>query len=302
MEIAMIGLGRMGGNMATRLLRHGHRVLVYDRSEDAIRAREAEGAIGAPSLQALLNAFQQRPRVVWVMVPAGKPTTDTIQQVADSGELGDIVIDGGNTNWKVALQDAAYVKAKGLNYVDAGTSGGVWGLEKGYSLMVGAEPAVFEHCRPIFEALAPEGGGLVHTGPEGSGHFTKMVHNGIEYALMQAYAEGFEMLSSARAFPGMDLHAIAEAWRSGSVVRSWLLDLIADGLANDPRLSGIHGYVEDTGEGRWTVESAIEYAVPIPVIALALFQRFRSRQEDTFADRLLAMLRNQFGGHAVVRA
>ena len=302
MEIAMIGLGRMGGNMATRLLRHGHRVLVYDRSEDAIRAREAEGAIGAPSLQALLNAFQQRPRVVWVMVPAGKPTTDTIQQVADSGELGDIVIDGGNTNWKVALQDAAYVTSKGLNYVDAGTSGGVWGLENGYSLMVGADPAVFEHCRPIFEALAPEGGGLVHTGPEGSGHFTKMVHNGIEYALMQAYAEGFEMLSSARAFPGMDLHAIAEAWRSGSVVRSWLLDLIADGLANDPRLSGIHGYVEDTGEGRWTVESAIECAVPIPVIALALFQRFRSRQEDTFADRLLAMLRQQFGGHAVVRA
>jgi 6-phosphogluconate dehydrogenase len=301
MEIAMIGLGRMGGNMATRLLRHGHRVLVYDRSEDAIRAREAEGAIGAPSLQALLNAFQQRPRVVWVMVPAGKPTTDTIQQVADSGELGDIVIDGGNTNWKVALQDAAYVKSKGLNYADAGTSGGVWGLENGYSLMVGADPAVFEHCRPIFEALAPEGGGLVHTGPEGSGHFTKMVHNGIEYALMQAYAEGFEMLSSARAFPGMDLHAIAEAWRSGSVVRSWLLDLIADGLAKDPRLSGIHGYVEDTGEGRWTVESAIECAVPIPVIALALFQRFRSRQEDTFADRLLAMLRQQFGGHAVVR-
>ena len=302
MEIAMIGLGRMGGNMATRLLRHGHRVLVYDRSEDAIRAREAEGATGARSLEALLGAFERRPRIAWVMVPAGKPTTDTIQQLADSGEPGDIVIDGGNTNWKTALQDAAYVKERGLHYVDAGTSGGVWGLENGYSLMVGAEPDIFEHCRPIFQSLAPEDGGLVHTGPEGSGHFTKMVHNGIEYALMQAYAEGFEMLSSARAFPGMDLHAIAEAWRSGSVVRSWLLDLIADGLAKDPRLAGLHGYVEDTGEGRWTVESAIECAVPIPVIALALFQRFRSRQEDTFADRLLAMLRNQFGGHAVVRA
>jgi len=302
MEIAMIGLGRMGGNMATRLLRHGHRVLVYDRSEDAIRASESDGATGARSLDELLRAFEQRPRVVWVMVPPGEPTTQTMHQVADSGEPGDIVIDGGNTNWKTALQDAAYVKSQGLHYVDAGTSGGVWGLENGYSLMVGAEPAVFEHCRPIFEALAPEGGGLVHTGPEGSGHFTKMVHNGIEYALMQAYAEGFEMLDSSQAFPGMDLHAIAEAWRYGSVVRSWLLDLIADGLAKDPRLTGIRGYVEDTGEGRWTVESAIECAVPIPVIALALFERFRSRQQDTFADRLLAMLRNQFGGHAVVRA
>jgi 6-phosphogluconate dehydrogenase len=302
MEIAMIGLGRMGGNMASRLLRHGHRVLVYDRSEDAIRTSEAEGASGARSLDELLRAFGQRPRVVWVMVPPGEPTTQTIHQVADSGEPGDIVIDGGNTNWKVALQDAAYVKSKGLHYVDAGTSGGVWGLENGYSLMVGAEPEIFDYCRPIFEALAPEGGGLVHTGPEGSGHFTKMVHNGIEYALMQAYAEGLQMLDSCQAFPGMDLHAIAEAWRYGSVVRSWLLDLIADGLAKDPRLAGIRGYVEDTGEGRWTAESAIECAVPIPVIALALFERFRSRQQDTFADRLLAMLRNQFGGHAVVRA
>ena len=299
MEIGMIGLGRMGGNMATRLLRHGHRVFVYDRSEDAIRAREAEGALGARSLEAFLAAFGQRPRVIWLMVPAGKPTSDTIQQLADLGEPGDIVIDGGNTNWKVALQDAARVKAKGLHYVDAGTSGGIWGLENGYSLMVGAEPPIFDYCRPVFLALAPEGGGLVHTGPEGSGHFTKMVHNGIEYALMQAYAEGFQMLQSSGAFPDMDLHAIAEAWRGGSVVRSWLLDLIADGLAGNPRLEGIEGYVEDTGEGRWTVESAIECAVPIPVIALALFQRFRSRQEDTFADRLLAMLRNQFGGHAV---
>ena len=191
------------------------------------------------------------------------------------------------------------MKARGLHYVDAGTSGGVWGLENGYSLMVGAEPQVFEHCRPIFEALAPQGGGLVHTGPEGSGHFTKMVHNGIEYALMQAYAEGFEMLQSSAAFPRMDVHAIAEAWRYGSVVRSWLLDLVADGLEKDPGLQSIEGYVEDTGEGRWTVESAIECAVPIPVIALALFQRFRSRQENTYADRLLAMMRNQFGGHAV---
>jgi 6-phosphogluconate dehydrogenase len=295
----MIGLGRMGGNMATRLLRHGHRVLAYDRSDEAIKANEGAGAVGARSLEALAGAFEQRPRVFWVMVPAGKATTDTIQQLADLGSSGDIVIDGGNTNWKIALQDAELLKAQGLHYLDAGTSGGIWGLEKGYSLMVGGEPEIFEHCRPIFEALAPEDGGLVHTGPEGSGHFTKMVHNGVEYALMQAYAEGFQMLQSAGSFPGMDLHAIAEAWRSGSVVRSWLLDLIADGLDKDPSLSGIEGYVEDTGEGRWTVESAIECAVPIPVIALSLFERFRSRQEDTFADRLLAMLRNQFGGHAV---
>jgi 6-phosphogluconate dehydrogenase len=299
MELGMIGLGRMGGNMATRLLQRGHRVLAYDRSEDAIKANEGQGAVGARSLEALIGAFEQRPRVLWVMVPAGKPTTDTIQQLADLGSVGDIVIDGGNTNWKSALQDAERVKARGMHYLDAGTSGGIWGLKEGYSLMVGGEPDIFEHCRPIFEALAPEGGGLVRTGTEGSGHFTKMVHNGVEYALMQAYAEGFEMLQAAGSFPGMDLHAIAESWRYGSVVRSWLLDLIADGLSKDPQLSGIEGYVEDTGEGRWTVESAIEIAVPIPVIALSLFQRFRSRQEDTFADRLLAMLRNQFGGHAV---
>lgn len=299
MEVGMIGLGRMGGNMAIRLLRRGHRVLAYDRSEDAIRANEAQGAAGARTLEALVAAFTERPRVFWVMVPAGGPTSETIQQLADLGSPGDIVIDGGNTNWKMALQDAERVKARGLHYMDAGTSGGIWGLENGYSLMVGGEPEVFEHCRPIFEALAPADGGLVHTGPEGSGHFTKMVHNGVEYALMQAYAEGFQMLQASGSFPGMDLHAIAEAWRRGSVVRSWLLDLIADGLAKDPGLRGISGYVEDTGEGRWTVESAMECAVPIPVIALALFQRFRSRQQDTFADRLLAMLRNQFGGHAV---
>jgi 6-phosphogluconate dehydrogenase len=299
MEVAMIGLGRMGGNMASRLILHGHRVLAYDRSEDAIRANESRGAVGARSLEALLGAFQQRPRIFWVMVPSGKPTTETIHQLAELGSAGDIVIDGGNTNWKVALTDAEHVKSHGLHYLDAGTSGGIWGLEKGYSLMVGGEDDTFEHCRPIFEALAPEGGGLVHTGPEGSGHFVKMVHNGVEYALMQAYAEGFQMMQATPSFPGMDLHAIAESWRYGSVVRSWLLDLIADGLDKDPQLSGIEGYVEDTGEGRWTVESAIECAVPIPVIALSLFQRFRSREQNTFADRMLAMLRRQFGGHAV---
>ena len=300
MEIGMVGLGRMGGNMVLRLLRkQQHRVIAYDRSADAVRESEAAGAVGAGSLEEFVARFAERPRVMWVMLPSGSPTAQTIRRLAELGDPGDIIIDGGNTNWKDALEDAAAVKSKGLHYVDAGTSGGIWGLEQGYCLMVGGEPEVFERCRPILESLAPPDGGLVHTGPEGSGHFVKMVHNGIEYALMQAYAEGLHMLEHSAAFPGMDLHAIAEAWRSGSVVRSWLLDLVADGLAKDPQLERVRGYVEDTGEGRWTVESAIECAVPIPVIALALFERFRSREQDTFADRLLAMLRHQFGGHPV---
>jgi 6-phosphogluconate dehydrogenase len=232
------------------------------------------------------------------MLPAGDPTSQTIQQLAQMCDKGDIIIDGGNTNWRDALVDAEHVNAAGLKYMDVGTSGGVWGLEYGYCLMVGAEAPVFEHCLPILKALAPDDGGLVRTGPEGSGHFVKMVHNGIEYALMQAYAEGFQLMKDS-SFPGMDLHAIAEAWRYGSVVRSWLLDLIADGLEKDPELEGIRGYVEDTGEGRWTVDTAIDHAVPTPVIALALFERFRSRREDMFSDKMLAMMRNQFGGHAV---
>jgi 6-phosphogluconate dehydrogenase len=213
-------------------------------------------------------------------------------------EPGDIIIDGGNTNWRDAVQDAQVVKAKGLHYMDAGTSGGVWGLQYGYCLMVGGEDDIYQHCEPLLKALAPPEGGLVHTGPEGSGHFVKMVHNGIEYAMMQAYAEGFNLMKRS-VYPNMDLHAIAEAWRYGSVVRSWLLDLVADGLAKDPELDKLRGYVEDTGEGRWTVDTAIDCAVPTPVIALALFERFRSRESNSFADRMLAMLRNQFGGHAV---
>jgi 6-phosphogluconate dehydrogenase len=298
MDIGMVGLGRMGGNMVLRLLCKQHRVIAYDRSEDAVRGLETQGAVGARSLEEFVSRFEERPRVMWVMVPAGEPTSQTIRQLVDLSERGDIVIDGGNTNWKVALQDAAQVASKGLHYLDAGTSGGIWGLENGYSLMVGGDKASFEHCLPIFKALAPEDGGLVHTGREGSGHFVKMVHNGIEYALMQAYAEGFELMQRSP-FPGIDLHAVAEAWRSGRVVRSWLLDLIADGLARDPQLDQIRGYVEDTGEGRWTVDTAVDCAVPTPVIALALFERFRSRQQDTFADRMLAMMRIEFGGHAV---
>ncbi|MEA2641616.1 MAG: 6-phosphogluconate dehydrogenase [Chloroflexota bacterium] len=300
MEIGLIGLGRMGGNMVSRLLQKGHRVIAYNRSPAPVKEKEGEGAVGTYSLDAFVAAFQERPRVMWVMVPAGDTTTQMIQRLIELGEPGDIIVDGANSNWKEALQDATRVKARGMHYLDAGTSGGVWGLENGYSLMVGGEKEVFEHCRPLFTALAPDGGGLVHTGPEGSGHFVKMVHNGVEYGLMQAYAEGFEIMQRSKAFPGMDLHAIAEAWREGSVVRSWLLDLIADGLERDPQLSRIKGFVEDTGEGRWTVDAAIEEDVPAPVIALSLFARFRSREQDTFADKMLAMMRNQFGGHAVV--
>ena len=301
MEIGMIGLGRMGGNMVLRLLRKQHRVIGYDRSADAVKGVQAQGAAGADSLEGLVASFTQRPRVVWVMLPAGKPTAETIQQLVRLGDPGDIIIDGGNTNWQDAVKDAENVKAGGLHYMDAGTSGGVWGLEYGYCLMVGGEKATFDHCAPLFKALAPDEGGLVYTGPEGSGHFVKMVHNGIEYAMMQAYAEGFNLMKRS-AYPDMDLQAIAEAWRYGSVVRSWLLDLIADGLEKDPQLASLKGYVEDTGEGRWTVDTAIDCAVPTPVIALALFERFRSREQDSYADRMLAMLRNQFGGHAVQTA
>jgi 6-phosphogluconate dehydrogenase len=300
MEMGMVGLGRMGGNMVVRLHKRGHRMIAFDRSADAVKANEAQGAVGIHSLEEFVKAFTTKPRVMWVMVPAGDPTTQTIDELVRLGEPGDIIIDGGNTNWKLALDDAARVKAKGLHYMDAGTSGGVWGLANGYCLMVGAEESVYEHCLPLLKDLAPEEGGLVRTGPEGSGHFVKMVHNGIEYGLMQSYAEGFEIMKLSKSFPGMDMQAIAESWRFGSVVRSWLLDLIADGLSRDPQLAGIRGYVEDTGEGRWTVEAAIEESVPAPVITQSLFARFRSRMEDTFADKMLAMMRNQFGGHAVV--
>jgi 6-phosphogluconate dehydrogenase len=298
MEMGMVGLGRMGGNMVLRLMPKGHRMIAYDRSEETVKALGSQGAVGARSLEELIAAFQSRPRVVWLMLPAGPPTSATIRAVAEKAEAGDIVIDGGNTHWKVAIEDANAVRAHGLHYVDAGVSGGVWGLQYGYSLMVGAEDAVYRHIEPLLKDLAPEEGGLVHTGPEGSGHFVKMVHNGIEYGLMQAYAEGFQIMKQSSAFPGMDMHAIAEAWRFGSVVRSWLLDLIADGLSNDPELSRFKGWVEDTGEGRWTVETGIEDAVPSPVITLALYERFRSRMEDTYGDKMLAMMRHQFGGHA----
>jgi 6-phosphogluconate dehydrogenase len=299
MEMAMIGLGRMGGNMVSRLLKAGHQLIAYDQSPQAVEAKVAEGAVGSGSLQELAAKFTEKPRIVWVMVPAGDPTTQTIAQLSKVLEPGDIVIDGGNTNWQLAMKDAEGLKAKGMHYLDAGTSGGVWGLQNGYGLMVGGEDAIFEHCKPLLTALAPPDGGLVHSGPEGSGHFVKMVHNGIEYGLMQAYGEGFEILKKSKAFPGMDLQAIAEAWRFGTVVRSWLLDLIAIGLKDDPELSSLTAYVEDTGEGRWTVQAAIDEDVPAFTITHSLFERFRSRDPNSFSDRVVAMMRKQFGGHSV---
>ena len=287
--------------MALRLLKRGHRVIGFDLSKAAVQSYAGKGTVGAADWSDFVKNFQSHPRVMWIMVPAGDPTTQAINQLISLGEQGDIIVDGGNTNWKVALDDCARIKAKGMHYMDAGTSGGIWGQDYGYCLMVGAEQEIFDHCLPVLKDLAPDDGGLVRTGAEGSGHFVKMVHNGIEYGLMQAYAEGFQVMKMSKSFPGMDMRAIAEAWRTGSVVRSWLLDLVALGLAQDPELASIKGWVEDTGEGRWTVEAAIEESVPTPVIAESLFARFRSRMENTFGDRMLAMMRAQFGGHAVVK-
>jgi len=298
MDIAMIGLGKMGANMTTRLLGKGHRVVAFDVKQEAVRAAEAGGAIGARTLDEAVGKLSA-PRAVWVMVPAGKPTDDTIMALAERLSPGDIVIDGGNSNYKDTMRRADALKGKGLQFVDVGTSGGVWGLSEGYSMMVGGEEAAVERVRPILEALAPASDkGWGHVGPSGAGHFVKMVHNGIEYGLMQAYAEGFELMHRKTGF-GLDLGRIAGIWRHGSVVRSWLLDLTADALAKNPGLDGIAAYVPDSGEGRWTVIEAIETGVSLPVITMALQRRFRSREEAPFGDKLLAAMRNQFGGHAV---
>ncbi|HEX7520414.1 MAG TPA: decarboxylating 6-phosphogluconate dehydrogenase [Candidatus Deferrimicrobium sp.] len=300
MKMAMIGLGKMGANMTTRLLGKGHHVVAYDVKEEAVRSAEAGGAIGARTLDEVVEKLAA-PRAVWVMVPAGKPTDDTIAALTLAERLspGDIVIDGGNSNYKDTMRRAAALKEKGLHFVDVGTSGGVWGLTEGYSLMVGGEETVVERLRPILEALAPASDkGWGRVGPSGAGHFVKMVHNGIEYGLMQAYAEGFELMQRKTGF-GLDLGRIAGIWRHGSVVRSWLLDLTADALTKNPGLDGIAAYVDDSGEGRWTVIEAIETGVSLPVITMALQRRFRSREEAPFGDKLLAAMRNQFGGHSV---
>jgi 6-phosphogluconate dehydrogenase len=298
MEIAMIGLGRMGANMAQRLMRGGHKVVGYDPAEAARVLLEKSGAQTAASLEQMV-AKLKAPRVVWLMVPAGAITDTTITNLLPLLAAGDTIIDGGNSNYRDTQRRAAMVAQRKIQYVDSGTSGGIWGLAEGYSLMIGGDEAVVERLRPIFETLAPakdQGWGRV--GPVGSGHYTKMVHNGIEYGLMQAYAEGFSILQHKDEFK-LDLHQIAEIWRYGSVVRSWLLDLTAIALSKNPTLAGIAPYVADSGEGRWTVADAIELGVSAPVITLSLLERLRSRDNDSFTDKLLAAMRNQFGGHEI---
>ena len=301
MEIGLVGLGKMGANMTTRLLQGGHRVVAFARTASKVQAAVNQGAQGIESLAEMASALTA-PRVAWVMVPAGAATEGVITDLAASFEEGDTVIDGGNSNYKDTMRRAEALHGRGLHMVDVGTSGGVWGLTQGYSMMVGGETEAVERLRPILETLAPgpeEGWGRV--GPSGSGHFVKMIHNGIEYGLMQAYAEGFEILSKKEQFD-LDLHQVAEIWRFGSVVRSWLLDLTAAALEEDASLSELKGWVADSGEGRWTVAEAIDLDVPAPVITLSLLMRLVSRQEESYAAKLLAAMRNQFGGHAVKRA
>ena len=295
MELGFIGLGRMGMNMVIRLVRGGHRVVVYNRSPEKVREAEGQGAVGATSVADLV-ARLAKPRAVWVMVPAGTATQDMIDTVTRHLDRDDIVIDGGNSNFHDDARRAEALKPLGLRYVDVGTSGGIWGLQVGYCLMVGGDQAVFRHLEPLFRTLAPENGYGYMGGP-GAGHYVKMVHNGIEYGMMQAIAEGFALMHKSPY--GLNLPQIADLWMQGSVVRSWLVELAGRALTDDPALQKIRGWVEDSGEGRWTVQDAIDQSVPAWTITAALFTRFRSREEDSFADRMLAALRNQFGGHAV---
>jgi len=320
MQLGLVGLGRMGGNMARRLMKGGHTCTVFDLSPENVKKLEKDGAAGASSYQDLVQKLP-KPRAIWVMVPSGKPTEDTIQTLAAAMEKGDVIIDGGNSFYKDDIRRAAELKKRGIHYVDAGTSGGVWGIERGYCLMIGASDEAFNLLEPIFKTLSPGLGniertpgrekmggtaeqGYLHTGPPGSGHFVKMVHNGIEYGVMQAYAEGFDLLvhKDSQELPEderfkLNAADIAEVWRRGSVIGSWLLDLTAMALAENPALSNYTGFVEDSGEGRWTIEAAIEQAVPVEVLASALFTRFRSRREHTFAEKVLSAMRSKFGGH-----
>lgn len=298
MELAIVGLGRMGSNMARRLLRGGHRVVVHNRSPEPTQMLEREGAVGAYSPEDTVHALTP-PRVIWLMLPAGEVTEQMLQHFAELLEPGDILVDGGNAYWKDSVRRARFLQDRGIRFLDVGTSGGIWGLEYGYCLMVGGEESAFRHLEPALATLAPENG-YRYLGPAGAGHFAKMVHNGIEYGLMQAYAEGFEILE--RSPYRYDLAELAALWNRGSVIRSWLLELAERAFRNDPRLSAIRGYVEDSGEGRWTVLTAIEEDVPAPVITLSLQMRFRSRQEDSFAAKVVAALRREFGGHAVKTA
>ncbi len=300
MEIGIAGLGRMGANIARRLMAGGHRVVVANRSPGPVDELASEGAIPAHSWAELVEKLSA-PRTIWVMVPAGDPTEQLLEDLAVMLSPGDLLVDGGNSNYKDSQRRAAALADKGLLFVDAGTSGGVWGRTEGYAMMVGGETSAVERLRPALETLAPAPDrGWGHMGPAGSGHYVKMVHNGIEYGLMEAYAEGFEILRAKEEF-GLDLHQIAEVWRYGSVVRSWLLDLTAAALKEDAELSDIKGWVADSGEGRWTVAEAIDHDIPAPVITLSLMRRFDSRQDESYAAKLLAAMRNQFGGHEIKR-
>ena len=320
MQIGMIGLGRMGGNMVRRLMRGGHDVVVFDRSAEAVSALAGEGAVGAASLDEFVRALRP-PRVAWVMVPAGTPTDAVIADLSARFEPGDVVIDGGNSHYKDDVRRAAALGERDIAYVDVGTSGGLWGLTRGYCLMIGGDQKIFTRLEPIFRTLAPDAAtpadaasgtaprGYLHCGPAGAGHFVKMIHNGIEYGLMQAYAEGLDVLRHAGSLdqpPGFGydfkLDDITEVWRHGSVIESWLLDLTASALKEQPDLGGFSGIVQDSGEGRWTIEAAIDEAVPVPVLAASLFARFRSRQAPSFADKVLSAMRFKFGGHVEPRA
>ncbi|HEV3059974.1 MAG TPA: decarboxylating 6-phosphogluconate dehydrogenase [Vicinamibacterales bacterium] len=298
MQLGFIGLGRMGLNMVTRLVQGGHQVVAYDRSAEAVAHAGQAGATAVSSLEALVAALAA-PRAAWVMVPAGNPTESTIAALSRLLSPGDAIVDGGNTNFHDDIRRAETLAAQKLHYVDAGTSGGIWGLQEGYCLMVGGEVDICKRLEPAFLTLAPKDGYLRVGGP-GAGHYVKMIHNGIEYGLMQAYAEGFELMHASSY--EIDLAAVSALWSHGSVVRSWLLELTARALAEDPKLSALRGYVDDSGEGRWTVQEGIDRAIPLPVLTAALFTRFRSREDNPFAERLLAALRNQFGGHAVKKA
>jgi 6-phosphogluconate dehydrogenase len=320
MQLGMVGLGRMGGNIVRRIMRQGHSGVVFDRNAKAVSELAGEGATAARSLDDLVTKLA-KPRAVWVMLPAGEATEAAVMQLGASMDAGDILIDGGNSHYKDDVRRARGLAAKGVHYLDVGTSGGVWGLERGYCMMIGGDRAAFERLDPIFAALAPGEGniprtpgrdghdpraerGYLHCGPSGAGHFVKMIHNGIEYGLMQAYAEGFSILRGAAENPrpederyNLDLADVAEVWRRGSVISSWLLDLTAGAFASDPHLGSFKGYVEDSGEGRWTVMTAVEQAVPATVLSAALYSRFRSREEVSFADRVLSAMRKGFGGH-----
>jgi 6-phosphogluconate dehydrogenase len=301
MELGMIGLGRMGANMTRRLTAAGHRIVVFDRDKSAVAAMAAEGAVGADSLESIVSKLQA-PRAVWIMVPSGEPVDETIASLSSLLQKGDVLIDGGNSNYHDSMRRAEAATRLGFEFLDVGTSGGIWGLKEGYSLMIGGTTTAVERLRPVFESLAPASNrGWAHMGPSGAGHFAKMVHNGIEYGMMQSFAEGFALLEKKKEF-AFDLAKVAETWRHGSVVRSWLLDLTAEALRENPTLKGIGPHVADSGEGRWMVAEAIASDVPCPVITLSLLERIRSRVTDSFGNKMLAVMRNKFGGHAIQKS